>query len=49
MIKIENELWEVLVNQTYEMEFDWVGIDKIGQIGDKTFKSSKCRWFKYIG
>ena len=33
MIKIENELWEVMVNQTYEMEFDWVGMDKIGQVG----------------
>ena len=33
MIKIENKLWEVMVNQTYEIEFDWIGIDSIDQIG----------------
>jgi hypothetical protein len=29
---ITSEQWDVLINKIYNIEFDWVGVDKIGQI-----------------
>ncbi|RYE26631.1 MAG: hypothetical protein EOP45_03595 [Sphingobacteriaceae bacterium] len=30
--KIDRETWTAVVNRTYEVEFDWIGIDRLGQI-----------------
>ena len=27
-----NEIWNAIKNQSYDLEFDWFGIDKVGQI-----------------
>jgi hypothetical protein len=30
--KIDTETWEAIINRTLEVEFDWVGVDKLGQL-----------------
>lgn len=31
--KLSKEEWEALQTFTYQVEFDWIGLDKIGQLG----------------
>ena len=30
--KIDKEQWTAIMDKTYEVEFDWLGVDKLGQI-----------------
>lgn len=32
MLKINIEQWDAVINQSYQVEFDWIGIDSLDQI-----------------